>query len=156
MDVDTLKSAALDKVIGFISDTEMANPSLEFNADQLEEIYLNYLLDHSIFRKIHTTRFAQKLIENIIYYTETINLILLENASNTGEFINSSRKIISPIRQDIFNKSNAFSGTVTSESQTNSVSILLLALTSMLVDGHVDIQEGGCSQAALSIADCHF
>ena len=146
MGADTLKSAALDKVIGFISDTEMANPSLEFHADQLEEIYLNYLLDHDILRKTHTTRFAQTLIENIIYYTETINLILLENASNTGEFINSSRKIISPIRQDIFNKSNAFSGTVTSESQTNSVSILLLALTSILVDGHVDIQEGGAAK----------
>ena len=104
MDVDTLKSAALDKVIGFISETEIANPGLEFHADQLKEIYLNYLLDHGILRKIRTTRFAQTLIKIIIYYTETISLILLENASNTGEFINSSRKTISPIRQEISTK----------------------------------------------------
>ena len=102
-DINTLKSAALDKVIGIISETEMANPGSEFHAYELEEVYLNYLSDHGILRKSHTTRFAQTLIENvenlemrkvgnklIIYYTETINLILLENTSNTGEFINSS------------------------------------------------------------------
>ena len=77
--------------------------------------------------------------------------MLVHALSSSGEYIKQLRKVISPIRQDMFRKTNTFNGTIDDKSQKKSVSLLLLTLTSMLIDGHVDV-ENDCSQAALTVA----
>ena len=63
----------------------------------------------------------------------------------------SLRAMVQPIRHDIFKHKNSFDGNLMDNKQHKVISPFLLSLTSMLVDGKINI-EGKCSQTALTVA----
>ena len=63
----------------------------------------------------------------------------------------SIRSVIQPIWDDVFKHKNTFTGSLKDKNQDEYISPFLLALTSMLIDGEVNV-EGKCSQAALTVA----
>ena len=63
----------------------------------------------------------------------------------------SLRTMVQPIRHDIFKHKNSFDGNLMDNKQHKVISPFLLSLTSMLVDGEINI-EGKCSQTALTVA----
>ena len=63
----------------------------------------------------------------------------------------SLRTMVQPIRHDIFKHKNSFDGNLMDKKQDEDISPFLLSLTSMLVDGEINI-EGKCSQTALTVA----
>ena len=132
----------------------------------MEGIYLTYLSEHGIERESHVSRFAPKILQEVpsletrksgkrlvFCFSDTINSVLTKHLSDHGGFISKVRKFVTPIRQDMSRRKNQFSGCVEDGDQKKSISILLLTLINMLVDGHADI-ENDCSQATLSIAQC--
>ena len=63
----------------------------------------------------------------------------------------SIRTIVQPIRHYIFKHKNSFDGNFMDKKEEEYISPFLLSLTSMLVDGEINI-EGKCSQTALTVA----
>ena len=166
IDVEAIQASAIDKVVGYICDTESENSGSVFFVDDMEGIYLTYLSEHGIERESHVSRFAPKILQEVpsletrksgkrlvFCFSDTINSVLTKHLSDHGGFISKVRKFVTPIRQDMSRRKNQFSGCVEDGDQKKSISILLLTLINMLVDGHADI-ENDCSQATLSIAQC--
>ena len=60
------------------------------------------------------------------------------------------RTVVQPIRDDIFKHKNFFDVILMDKNQSEFIFPFLLSLTSILVDGKVNI-EGKCSQAALTL-----
>ena len=163
-DVNRIVASGVDKVVGYIYDTEAESPGTVFYINELETIFLNYLSEHGICRESHTTHFAEKLTKAlpelklnkagkrwVCCFSDTIGYLITESMSNSGEFIRNLRSVIAPIRQDIMQKKNNFTDAVDNKSQQKAVSLLLLTMSSMLIDGHCDI-ENNCSQVALTVA----
>ena len=68
------------------------------------------------------------------------------------DWIQFLRAIIQPLRNDIFARKISFWGSLINKKQDETISPFLLTLTSMLIDGQVDLQQH-CSQAALTTAE---
>ena len=66
-------------------------------------------------------------------------------------WMQSIRTIVQPIRDDIFKHKDSFDGNLTGKNQDEYISPFLLSLTSMLVDGEINIA-AKCSQTALTVA----
>ena len=66
-------------------------------------------------------------------------------------WIQSIRAVVQPVTDDIFKHKNSFDSNLMDKNQGEYISVFLLSLTSMLVDGEMN-SEGRCSQAALTVA----
>ena len=65
-------------------------------------------------------------------------------------WIQSIRTIVQPVEDDIFKQESSFNGNLMDKNQDKYISPFCLSLTTMLVDGEINI-EGKCSQAALTV-----
>ena len=163
-DVDQIKEAAWDKVIAYINENYSANSENGFEIHELEAMYLEYLSNYEICITSHITRFIDELasrapnfeirktMDTRVFRTDSLDHLLSVFLQSSRNWIESIRSIVQPIREDIFKQSNSFSGNLMDKNQDEYISPFLLALTSMLIDGEVNV-EGKCSQAALTTAE---
>ena len=86
-----------------------------------------------------------------MFASNSVDHMLDEYIKSSTDCLKQLRNIIQPIRLDIFSMKNSFSGTLNENDQVETVSPHLLNLTSMLIDGQVNL-EGKCSQPALTVA----
>ena len=85
-----------------------------------------------------------------MFASNSVDGMLDEYIKSSTDYIKQLRNIIQPIRLDIFSMKNSFSGTLNENDQVETVSPPLLNLTSVLIDGQVNL-EGKCSQPALTV-----
>ena len=86
-----------------------------------------------------------------VFYKESMHEMFSIFLKASRSWIQSIRTIVQPIRHDIFKHKNSFDGNLMDNKQDKVISPFLLSLTSMLVDGKINI-EGKCSQTALTVA----
>ena len=134
-----------------------------FEIHELENMYLDYLSQYSIHLSSHITRFSEELIERAptyeiiknketrVFRKECVHEMFSTFLQSSRNWIESVRRVIQPIREDIFKRKNTFKGNLTDKNQDEHLSPFLLSLVSMLIDGEVN-SEGNCSQAALTVA----
>ena len=127
-------------------------------------MYVDNLKSFGIEEKIQTTRFTERLlaaVPNLVVHTVSNNTVVLfdekvqeliaEYVYSPDDFYAALRKVIQPIRSDILNQENEFTGSFSNSCQAKSVPKTLLALTSALNDGEM-ASGNQPSQESLSVS----
>ena len=86
-----------------------------------------------------------------VFRKESMNKMFSIFLKASRSWIVSIRTIVQPVRDHIFKHKNSFDGNLMDKNQDENIFSFLLSLTSMLVDGEINI-EGKYSQAALIVA----
>ena len=87
-----------------------------------------------------------------VFHKKSMHEIFSIFLKASRSWIQSIRTVVQSFTDDIFKHKNSFDSNLMDKNQGEYISVFLLSLTSMLVDGEMN-SEGRCSQAALSVAE---
>ena len=160
MNDDWIKTFAPNKVISYIYDAEQETPGTIFLVREMEKMYIAELKPHNIEITAHVPRFLEKLTSSIeglvsktqnkvatVCFSETLDNIYWEHYNNPESFVKQLRVAVAPIRNDMLEKVNNFEASFNEDSQVKSITIRLLTLIYLLIDGTC---EGDLTQSALT------
>ena len=146
-DIQWMKARAFSCVVDYILSEEDANPGSVFKVIELERNYIQQLDEYNIHEASHFTRFCERLLSNIdnlqsinidgklsVTFTKTIEGVVKDHVQSPYSFLSSVRKVVIPIRKQMFEINNTFTGQYNDNSQVDSVPKQLLLLMSMLIN----------------------
>ena len=139
-------------------------PGSSFSFKSIEEQYMILRHDQGIKYNSHVTSFADKLAENIdglikdtthkkiiVYLQQDVSKIMYNSCDSPSIFMSKLRDVATQIRNTMVIQKNKFVSSFNKDSQADSVSIALMTLMSMLVDG-TTTEKNILSQGALTSA----
>ena len=139
-------------------------PGSSFSFKSIEEQYMILLHDQGIKYNSHVTIFADKLAENIdglikdtahkkiiVYLQQDVSKIMYNSCDSPSIFMSKLRDVATQIRNTMVIQKNKFVSSFNKDSQADSVSIALMTLMSILVDG-TTTEKNVLSQGALTSA----
>ena len=158
------RAQAYESIISFMLEQEAIEPGSTFVVMDLNELYIENLKSFGIEEKTQTTRFTQRLRNSlpnlvsttinkntVVLFGEKVDELIVDYSQSPDEFYAALRKVIHPIRTEIIQQDNKFTGSFDITSQVQSVPKTLLALISGLIDGEMTSSDQP-SQEALSVA----
>ena len=161
-----IKAKSFEYVITYVIEEEQKQPGSAFVVQELNQMYVDVLRGHGIIEELQTTRFTQKLMESlpdlrtniakdrrtVVVFDDQVRRLVNEYVETPDEFYASLRKIVSPIRKEIFDIKNKFDGHFDPKCQLNSVPKRLLLMISALIDGSSETSGCNFSQETLTTA----
>ena len=159
-DIQWMKARAFNCVVDYILSEEDANPGSVFKVIELERNYIQQLDEYIIHEASHSTRFCERLLSNIdnlqsiiidgklsVTFTKNIEGVVKDHVQSPDSFLSLVRKVVIPIRKQMFEINNTFTGQYNDNSQVDSVPKQLLLLMSMLINGNViEPERQSCAQ----------
>ena len=158
------RAQAFESIVSFLLEQEAVEPGSTFGVKDLNKLYIENLKSFGIEEKTQTTRFTERLLEsipnlssatvnqrNVVLFDYTVHELVADYVNNPDEFYTSLRKVVHPIRTDIMQQKNSFTGSYDSSSQVKSVPKTVVALTCALIDGEMT-SSAEPSQEALTVA----
>ena len=135
-------------VIDFFHHKDREELGSSFSVKSLVEQYMSLLHDQRINYTSHVTRFTDKLAESIdglikgtthkkiiVYLQQDVSKMMSNSCDNPSIFMSKLRDVATQIRNTMVIQKNKFVGSFNKDSPTDSVSIALMTLMSMFVDG---------------------
>ena len=135
-------------VIDFFHHKDREELGSSFSVKSLVEQYMSLLHDQRINYTSHVTRFTDKLAESIdglikgtthkkiiVYLQQDVSKMMYNSCDNPSIFMSKLRDVATQIRNTMVIQKNKFVGSFNKDSPTDSVSIALMTLMSMFVDG---------------------
>ena len=100
-----------------------------------------------------STNFVSSTVNKntVVLFGEKVDELIVDYVKSPDEFYAALRKVVHPIRLEIIQQDNKFTGSFDSLSQVQSVPKTVLALASALIDGEMTSSDQP-SQEALSVA----
>ena len=161
------KDSALSNILHYIKVCNNVEEGIVLEVKSLEKMYMEILSHHDVEYTSHVSGFAKELIskndnlhivhpENnfnktlLICFKSTVASLVLHRL-DTSNFLKLIQKVVIPVRESMGKVDNELSNKFNLENQLRSVSIPLLELISLLVDG-VSVGNMKYSQATLSIS----
>ena len=156
------RARAYESVVSFVLEQEAIEPGSTFVVKDLNELYIKNLKFFGTEEKVQTTRFTQRLLNSIpnlvsstvnkntvVLFGDKVDELIVDYVKSPDEFYAALRKVAHPIRLEIIQQGNKFTGSFDSLSQVQSVPKTVLALASALIDGEMTSSDHP-SQEALS------
>ena len=153
-----------ESIVSFVLEQEAIEPGSTFVVKDLNEQYIENLKSFGIEEKAQSTRFTQRLLNSIpnlisstvntstvVLFGDKVDQLIVDYVKSPDEFYAALRKVVHPIRSEIIQQDNKFTGSFDCLSQVQSVPKTVLALTSALIDGEMTSSDQH-SQEALSVA----
>ena len=135
-------------VIDFFHHKDREELGSSFSVKSLVEQYMSLLHDQRINYTSHVTRFTDKLAESIdglikgtthkkiiVYLQQDVSKMMYNSCDNPSIFMSKLRDVATQIRNTMVIQKNKFVGSFNKDSPADSVSIALMTLMSMFVDG---------------------
>ena len=155
------RAQAFESTVNFVLDQETVEPGTTFVVKDLNELYVKNLKSFGIEEKTKTTGRLLARIPNLVTSTVNKNTVVLFDdkvqelivnyVQSPDEFYASLQKVVHPIRSDIMQQENEFTGSFSNSCHVQSIPKIVLALTSALIDGEIT-SSNQASQEALSVA----
>ena len=155
---------AYEGIVSFVLEREAIEPRSSFVVKDLNELYIENLKSFGIEEKAQTTRFTQRLLNSIpnlvsssvnknavVLFEDKVDELIVDYVKSPDEFYAALRKVVHPIRLEIIQQDNKFTGSFDSLSQVQSFPKTGLALASALIDGEILLVINPPSQEALSV-----
>ena len=144
------RAQAYESIVSFVLEQEAIEPGSTFVVKDLNELYIENLKSFGIEEKAQSTRFTQRLLNSIpnlvsstvntstvVLFGDKVDQLIADYVKSPDEFYAALRKVVHPIRSEIIQQDNKFTGSFDSLSQVQSVPKTVLALTSALTDGEM-------------------
>ena len=125
------KSEALDRVISHIIEHKEFNPGSVYLVKVINQKYIEYL---SELEQPITTTFTEKLLlalpnlcskiinkKLVVLFSDTVSTLVKDYIESSDDFFVALRKILLPIRREIFERENNFSDELNLKCQKESI-----------------------------------
>ena len=135
-------------VIDFFHHKDREELGSSFSVKSLVEQYMSLLHDQRIKYTSNVTRFTDKLVESIdglikdtthkkiiVHLQQDVSKMTYNSCDNPSIFMSKLRDVATQIRNTMVIQKNKFVGSFNKDSPADSVSIALMPLMSMFVDG---------------------
>ena len=114
----------------------------------INQKYIDYLSELGISEQPNTTRFTEKILhalpnlctktinkKSVVLFSDTVSSLIKDYIELPDEFFIALRKIVLPIRKEIFKQKNNFTDYLNLNKQNESIPQRLLFLANALIDG---------------------
>jgi len=148
LNTEWIKAKAVDRVVNYIIEHEENNPGSVYVVKEINQMYIDYLSEVEISEQPNTTRFTQKILhalpklcskiinkKSVVLFADTISTLVKDYIESPDEFFIALRKIVLPIRKEIFQLQNDFTDDLNLNHQSKTIPKRLLFLTNALIDG---------------------
>ena len=146
--IEWIKAEAVDRVVSYIIEHEENNPGSVYIVKDINQKYIDYLSELGISEQPNTTRFTEKILhalpnlctkiinkKSVVLFSDTVSSLVKDYIESPDEFFIALRKIVLPIRKEIFKQKNNFTDDLNLNKQNESIPKRLLFLTNALIDG---------------------
>ena len=128
------KSEALDRVVSHIIEHKEFNPGSVYLVKVINQKYIEYLSELGILEQPNTTTFTEKLLlalpnlcskivnkKLVVLFSDTVSTLVKGYIESSDDFFVALRKILLPIRREIFERENNFSDELNLKCQKESI-----------------------------------